>query len=76
MTTSLEIRGPDVAGQDRILTPDAIEFVEQLISRFGPRRDQLLARRQEVQARLAAGALPDFLDETADIRSAEWSVAP
>jgi malate synthase len=74
--TSLEIRGPDVPGQDRILTPEAIEFVYQLVRRFGPRRDQLLARRQEVQRRLRAGELPDFLEETADIRSAEWSVAP
>ena len=76
MTTSLEIRGPDVPDQDRILTPGAIEFVEQLIRRFGPRREQLLARRQEVQRRLRAGGTPDFLEETADIRSAEWSVAP
>jgi malate synthase len=76
VTTSLEIRGPDVPGQDRILTPDAIEFVEQLVRRFGPRREQLLARRQEVQRRLRAGELPDFLEATADVRSAEWSVAP
>jgi malate synthase len=76
VTTSLEIRGPDVPGQDRILTPDAIEFVEQLVRRFGPRREQLLARRLEVQRRLRGGGLPDFLGETADIRSAEWSVAP
>jgi malate synthase len=76
VTTSLEIRGPDVPGQDRVLTPDAIEFVEQLVRRFGPRRDQLLARRREVQGRLRAGWLPGFLEETADVRSAEWSVAP
>jgi malate synthase len=76
VTISLEIRGPDVPGQDRILTPQAIEFVEQLVRRFGPRREQLLARRQEVQRRLRAGGMPDFLEETADVRSAEWSVAP
>jgi malate synthase len=76
VTTSLEIRGPDVPGQDRILTPDAIEFVEQLVARFGPRREQLLARRQAVQRRLRAGEVPEFLEETADVRSAEWSVAP
>jgi malate synthase len=76
VTTSLEVRGPDVPGQDRILTPDAIEFVEQLVRRFGPRREQLLARRQEVQRRLRAGELPDFLEATADVRSAQWSVAP
>ena len=76
MTISLEIRGPDVPGQDRIFTPDAVDFVERLARRFGPTREQLLARRQEVQRRLRAGRLPDFLAETADIRSADWSVAP
>jgi malate synthase len=76
VTTSLEIRGQDVPGQDRVLTPDAIAFVAQLVGRFGPRREQLLARRQEVQRRLRAGGVPDFLKETADFRSAEWSVAP
>jgi malate synthase len=76
VTTSLEIRGPDVPGRDRILTPDAIAFVEHLVRRFQPGRDQLLQRRREIQRRLRAGELPDFLEETADVRAAEWSVAP
>jgi malate synthase len=74
--TPFEIRGPDVPGQDRVLTPDAVGFLEPLIRRFGPRRDQLLARRREVQGRLRAGELPDFLPETAWVRSSDWSVAP
>ena len=76
MTTPLEISGPVVPGQDRILTPDAIAFVEQLARRFEPRREELLTRRQEVQRRLRAGFRPDFLEETSGVRSAEWSVAP
>ncbi|HEX6669146.1 MAG TPA: hypothetical protein VF061_06285, partial [Gemmatimonadales bacterium] len=76
MTTPLEIRGPDVPGQDRVLTPDAIGFLEPLLRRFAPQRDRLLARRRDVQQRLRAGGLPDFLTETADIREAEWTVAP
>ncbi|HEX2219689.1 MAG TPA: malate synthase A [Gemmatimonadales bacterium] len=76
MTTAFEIRGPDVPGQDRVLTPDALHFVEMLVRQFAPRRDQLLARRREVQRRLASGALPDFLPETAEIREGTWSVAP
>ncbi|CAN5870764.1 malate synthase A [soil metagenome] len=75
MTTPLEIRGSDVPGQDRILTPDAIEFIERLARGFGPRREQLLARRREIQRRLRAGALPDFLEDTAGVRSADWRVA-
>jgi malate synthase len=76
VTTALEIRGPDVAGQDRVLTPDALHFVEMLVRRFAPRREQLLARRREVRGRVASGELPDFLPETAQIREGTWSVAP
>ena len=76
MTTPLEIRGPDVPGQDRVLTPEAIGFLEPLLRRFAPQRDRLLDRRREVQQRLRAGALPDFLPDTAEVRESEWTVAP
>ena len=74
--TSLELRGPHVPGQDRVLTADAIRFLEPLIRRFAPARDQLLARRREVQQRLRGGQLPDFLPDTASVRASEWTVAP
>ena len=74
--TQLQIRGPDVPGQDRVLTPEAIGFLEPLVRRFATRRDQLLARRREVRARLRRDELPDFLPETATIRESEWTVAP
>jgi malate synthase len=74
--TPLEIRGPEVPGQSHVLTPEAIGFLEPLIRRFAPQRDRLLGRRREVQRRLRAGELPDFLPETAWVRDSEWSVAP
>jgi malate synthase len=74
--TAFEIRGPNVPGQDRVLTPDALDFLERLIQRFAPVRDQLLARRREVQRRLRQGELPDFLPETAWVRDSDWTVAP
>ena len=43
---------------------------------FGARRIDLLARRVERAARLAAGELPDFLAETAAVREGDWQVAP
>ncbi len=72
----LEIRGPHVEGQERILTPEALSFVAELARRFGPRRDALLEARRTTQQRLRSGALPDFRADTADVRAAEWSVAP
>ncbi len=47
-----------------ILTPEALRFVAGLQRAFNPRRKELLARRQERQARFDAGELPDFLPET------------
>ncbi|MBI2824187.1 MAG: malate synthase A [Planctomycetia bacterium] len=57
-----------------ILTPAALDFVARLHRRFNHRRRELLARRQQVQARLDAGQLPDFLPETRGIRESNWRV--
>ena len=59
-----------------ILTPAAMEFVSKLEQKFGERRRELLRLRKERQARLDAGEKPDFLSETAQIRSGTWHVAP
>ena len=59
-----------------IVTPDAMRFVAGLQRAFDTRRQGLLARRQERQARFDAGELPDFLPETAAIRVGDWRVAP
>jgi malate synthase len=59
-----------------ILTPEAIQFVTLLERTFGERRRELLERRKARQADIDAGNLPDFLPETADIRRAEWTIAP
>lgn len=59
-----------------ILTPEALEFVAKLHRSFNGRRKELLAARQERQARLDAGETPDFLPETKEIRESDWTVAP
>jgi malate synthase len=72
----IEIRAPRIAGVEQVITPEALEFLELLAGEFGPRRKDLLQRRQEVQQSLRNGALPDFLPETREIRAGQWSVAP
>jgi len=72
----IEILGPPLPGADAILTPDALRFVAHLVRLFGARRAALLARRREVQERIDAGELPDFLPETRAVREADWKVAP
>src|SRR6476660_5041064 len=66
----------DVPGAAEILTPDALAFVADLQRRFSHERISLLEARHERQKELDAGVLPDFLPGTADVRSADWRVAP
>jgi malate synthase len=73
---SIRIDGSPVDGAERVLTPDALAFVEDLARRFAPRIDELLARRRAAQARFDAGEKPDFLADTALVRSGDWTVAP
>jgi malate synthase len=65
---------PIVEGIDRILTPQAVAFVEDLTRRFRPRIDELLERRRATQARFDSGVRPGFLEETAAVRSGAWTV--
>ncbi|MBA2476886.1 MAG: malate synthase A [Actinobacteria bacterium] len=61
---------------ERVLTRDALAFVERLQRELGPVREELLERRAERQAELDAGAEPDFLEETRAVREGDWRVAP
>ncbi|MGG4497453.1 malate synthase A [Brevibacillus reuszeri] len=72
----IHIAGEMRSGYSEILTPEAIQFVIKLEQRFGDKRQELLAKRQERQLQIDAGILPDFLPETAEIRSGDWTVAP
>ena len=64
---------PDGEG---VLTPESLEFLGELVERFAPRVEQLLRAREQRQARLDAGEMPDFLAETRAIREGDWRVAP
>src|SRR6266545_5733429 len=71
----IEVLGPLAPGFGDILTPEALEFVASLARSFGAEREMLLERRVKRQAAFDRGELPDFLEETASIRSGEWRVA-
>lgn len=62
--------------QEEVLTDAALAFVAELHRLFTPRRDELLARRAERRAEIAATSTLDFLPETAAIRADDsWRVA-
>jgi malate synthase len=76
LPAGIQLRAPDVAGGDSVLTPDALSFVAKLHRTFESRRQELLARRAARQSEFDAGKLPDFLPETEQVRSGDWTIAP
>ncbi|MBI3481048.1 MAG: malate synthase A [Nitrosomonadales bacterium] len=72
----IEIHVPVTTEQSGILTPDALAFVAELARKFEPVRQSLLQRRVLRQAEWDCGRLPDFLAETAAVRSGAWTIAP
>jgi malate synthase len=74
LATSLTV--PEGASEAAILTPAVRAFLAALSNRFEPVRQQLLEYRKERAAELRAGKSLDFLEETAEIRKADWKVAP
>ncbi|MGD9169436.1 MAG: malate synthase A [Candidatus Thiodiazotropha sp.] len=63
-------------GYETILTQEALHFIAELERRFGNRRRELLKLREARQGRLNRGELPDFLEQTSEIRQSEWKVRP
>ncbi|GIN87952.1 malate synthase [Heyndrickxia sporothermodurans] len=75
-TAGIEVRGSMKPGYEEILTPKALQFIEQLERHFGPRRKELLAKRNSRQKELDQGKWPCFLPETKPIRMSDWTIAP
>jgi malate synthase len=74
LPSGVEIKGGIKPGYERVLTPEALAFVADLARRFEPTRRALMARREERQAALDAGALPNFLPETKPVREGDWTI--
>jgi len=75
-TRGIEVVGAMNARYNEILTPEALQFIEELERNFGTRRVELLQSRQRRQEEINRGKLPDFLPETKHIRTGEWTIAP
>src|SRR6195256_1811087 len=75
-TEQIALKGPNEGRFTEVLTPEALGFVGRLQREFGERRLDLLRKREERQARLDSGELPQFLAETKSVRDSEWKVAP
>lgn len=71
----VQITGQCTGAEDEILTPQAVRFLVKLSTMFEPRRRRLLAARRLRQQEINAGEMPDFREDTAEIRAAPWRVA-
>ncbi|GAA2690510.1 MULTISPECIES: malate synthase A [Actinosynnema] len=72
-----EITGAFGERFEEVLPPEAVAFVARLDDRFAGGRAELLTERRERREGFAAGAVPDFLAETAHVRDdPSWRVAP
>jgi len=76
MNSPLPEAPPSLPPERRVLAAPARAFLDALLSRFQARIPELLAARQDVQARFDGGELPDFLPGTRGIRESEWTVSP
>src|SRR3569833_147742 len=77
----IEISGPWVERSEEVLTPLSMQLLASLHRRFNPRRLELLAAREQRQAELDAGTLPDFVHAYPPLAVAaeapgDWTVAP
>ena len=71
----VEVLGAPSSDSELILTPEAVAFVADLHRRFAARRGAMMARRRLRRADVAATGKLDFLADTAEIRSGDWTVA-
>lgn len=71
----VEVTGKLQPGFKEILTPEALAFVSELHTKFNQIRESLLQNRVKRQQEINAGKYPDFLEETASVRSGDWRVA-
>src|SRR5665213_3010307 len=72
----IEVSAPEHPRTAEILSRVALEFRALLHRYFDARRLALLEQRAARQALFDQGALPDFPPETADVRAADWKIAP
>ncbi|CAE6886466.1 Belongs to the malate synthase family [Vibrio sp. B1FLJ16] len=70
----LEVTGVLAPEHQAIFPTEAQTFLSLLCDNFAGRVDQLLQAREEKQALIDSGELPDFLPETQDIREGSWKI--
>ena len=71
-----EIQITEHPRRDQVFTPDATDFIANLVYEFRDERNELLDARKVRQADFESGLRPDFPEETKSIREDNWQVSP
>ena len=71
-----EIQITEHPRRDQAFTPDATDFIANLVREFRDERNELLDARKVRQADFESGLRPDFPEETKSIREDNWQVSP
>ncbi|MBC3944884.1 malate synthase A [Erwinia persicina] len=74
ISSELAFQRPSGQAEQQILTEEAVNFLSELVVKFTPRRNHLLAERKRVQQQIDAGKLPDFISETDSIKKSDWKI--
>ncbi len=72
--SDLTFTQPFSHAEKQLLTPEAQQFLLELVTHFSAERERLLVLKQRRQQRYDAGQLPDFDMETASIRESTWRI--
>jgi malate synthase len=72
--TELRFTQGFAAAERQVLTDEAVEFLAELVGKFTPRRNELLAARARWQQNIDRGELPGFISETTSIREGNWQI--
>ena len=75
LTSRIQVKGQQNPGFKKILTPEALEFLAKLHSKFNSRRLALLEQRKERQERINNGEFPEFQEITQSLRDIDWKVS-
>ena len=57
-----------------ILSKECLDFVAELHQLFNPKRLHLLEERKKIQKKINDGWMPNFLEETRQIRESAWTI--
>ena len=74
VSTELAFNQPFGSAEQQILTEGAIDFLGELVTRFTPQRNALLAERVQMQRQIDKGELPAFISEMNSIKKDNWKI--